>query len=446
MTSRSLFFVSVSTLSVAAFLGLSVFAIAIDSYKIQPNSPSQLISAEKTLNPIQASSQLGFTQNAPFAAGGFAVGDRVTVVYPSSANTRVDGCGAIVQTVAPNQQGSIVAGPTSCGGLVRWQVQWDSGFTAWIAENDGSADIIDKVAFRFVQNDRVYSTAAGNGVDTGLSVRTAACGTTTSRRVPLNAKGKILSATPTAVPNCSAGAEFLYWWNTEWYDQNGTSIGAGWTVDNYLQKDTSPIVDKIAPTASISNAVAGKLYTLNSLAQAVEVQATDAETFVVNVELYLNSGYIANDEIASDGWKFSIEPLAPGTYTLQVRALDAGGNAALSQPITLHVIDKTNPDYQAIATKNQDGLVTTANIGYFTNIGVIRYAGTIEVQNSCTYFDSGKIVSTNTGFQLEIITKMNMLADSICAMGSKTIPFEGYSTTTLSSQQLLQFNSLFTLK
>jgi len=353
------------------------------------------------------------------------IGARVKIL-PPTANVRENCGGNILGQGTQNQLGNIVEGPQTCGGLERWKITFDSGLSGWVAKNDGVSDLFGLVVFAFEKDDFVVSTVDGDGVDSGLIVRTSACGSTIVRRVAKNTKGKIISTTPNVATNCVLGSQNLYWWNIQWYDTNGNIIATGWSAENYLQK--APVLDITAPTVSVMADVSNNLYDLNNKNSFIQIQASDTQSNISFVELYLNGSFLKNATYnnTSKKWEASLNQLPVGTYNLQARAADAANNMSLSQNVTLNILNWQSPNDQASVSGEILDQKYSVNLNSFQSGKILVYSGKLEITNSCTQIKSTSLAfnSTTSKWEISFVFQRNVTNGQFCTTGTNILPFD----------------------
>jgi N-acetylmuramoyl-L-alanine amidase len=95
---------------------------------------------------------------------------------------------------------------------------------------NNNTDNNTNVKAKFSLNDNIKSIVDGDGKDTGLSVRSDACGNIRLGRVAKDTKGEVV-ANAINIDNCSLGSEYKTWYKIKW--SNGT---VGWSAENFIEK------------------------------------------------------------------------------------------------------------------------------------------------------------------------------------------------------------------
>jgi hypothetical protein len=102
------------------------------------------------------------------------------------------------------------------------------------------------------------------------------------------------------------------------------------------------VVAGFSPTVDIVSPPVGGTY-LPGTSLPVQVQASDADGLVTNVDYYLNGVRVA--QTASAPWRTNIQLPSTGVYTLEAVATDNSGNRTVSAPriVTAGPLDNTTP-------------------------------------------------------------------------------------------------------
>jgi len=458
MTLKSTLLAGISLLFLCVFTTITVFAAGIQTPQtdtlFQDVSVQSTATSGASIPGVEGTSsvQIASSNTVTPLASGISLNDRVYVSYSANVNIRTAACGSAIQSIAPNTQGTVTGGLVECawGGtnLTWWEVQWDNGVKAWVAqqvyENNSPVNLISRVSYPYSVDDYVASTAGGSG----LAVRETACEGNEIRRVPANTVGKIVDSTPAAVLNCFLG-DYLYWWQIEWYDESNNVIATGWSSEDFLTASEAPeepepkAPDTNPPFVSIQHANAGNLYFLSTENPEINVHASDGETHILNVELYLNDTYLANDETSEDGWVFALDTLSVGTHTIQARAVDAAKNSALSPVITMHIIDIDSPDYQTTISGDVEGQKYEVTIDYFENAEAVHAHGNVDMLTSCTQNMTGSIALEDGGYVIAVSAGVVYSDDHLCTMGTHTLEFAELTSLSLDSDDLAVYNTLF---
>lgn len=113
-----------------------------------------------------------------------------------------------------------------------------------------------------------------------------------------------------------------------WDNHNASTIGVIWRFTTELLGDTTPPLVKITkPEKAIyvlNTQILPFIATVVFFAIDVEVNATDNESGVANVEFYINNQFKANDTSAPYSWTWSEKSFLG--YTLTVIAYDNAGH------------------------------------------------------------------------------------------------------------------------
>jgi hypothetical protein len=214
---------------------------------------------------------------------------------------------------------------------------------------------------------------------------------------------------------------------------------SGLAVANYLPADatgTPPVISAVSGLVDVDPGTAG---TQVFAGAPITVTPTVADNVQVrDVELLLNGGVVTS----AGTWPFALTatmPTVAGTATLQVEAIDTGGNATLSQPIAVQIV----PDTRAFGVIDQNvtqGATLRPSVHSITlefskpvnpasitasTIALLAQGGVVAAE-SMTLSERNDIVSLNFGtltpgsYQL-VINAPRVVDDNGGALGSGTI-------------------------
>jgi hypothetical protein len=234
--------------------------------------------------------------------------------------------------------------------------------------------------------------------------------------------------------------------------------GSGLAVLNYLAPDTAgvpPVIDSVTDPVDVDPTTAGiQLY--EGVPISVSATVTD-DVQVRNVELLLNGTVVANAVAFPFALTATMPSIAtPGTNeaTLQVEAIDTGGNTTLSAPVPIELVPDTRP-LQLLSQSLSEGAIlsqfdrtisltfskplnpATVTRGDFE---IVTQAGSLVALQSLELSANDQVVSLNFGampvgpYKL-VIDAPQITDDNAIALGSGTL------TTDFSVQQ---FSAIFT--
>ena len=229
----------------------------------------------------------------------------------------------------------------------------------------------------------------------------------------------------------------------------------GLQVLNYLPPDTAgvpPVIDSVVGPTDVDPATAG-IQVYEGVTVSVDATVTD-DVQVRNVELLLNGSVVANAvtfPYALTATMPSIATLGTNIATLQVEAIDTGGNTTLSTPIQVQLVPDTRPLTLLGQTVSEGAILSqfdrTISLTFSkplnaasvtaTNFEVVNQAGSAVAAQSVVLSGGDQVVSLNfgtlaTGNYKLIVDAPAITDDNGVVLGSTTLATD-FSVQTFSA-------------